>query len=164
MPITVHKRDSAGRETWHYTGEVLSRGPDYVNLQARFNAPEKVTAYTTFRPDDRFVEWFYSDRWFNIFAVYDVADDHLKGWYCNITRPAILEETAIYADDLALDLWVYPDGSALVLDEDEFEALALDAETRAAAMNGLATLRAMVETRAAPFADIPFAGGLPIMQ
>jgi predicted RNA-binding protein associated with RNAse of E/G family len=32
--------------------------------------------------------------------------------------------------DLALDLWVAPDGTQTVLDEDEFAALDLDAETR----------------------------------
>ena len=32
--------------------------------------------------------------------------------------------------DLALDLWVAPDGTQKVLDEHEFAALGLDAETR----------------------------------
>lgn len=149
--ITIHKRDHTGRETWHYSGVVLARGPGFVQLEARFNAPDRDLGYTVFRRDDRFVEWFFADRWYNIFEVHAVEDDHLRGWYCNITRPAQLEAEHIYADDLALDLWVAPDGSLLTLDEDEFAALGLDPHTAAQAMAGLDELRTLVEQRAAPF-------------
>ena len=39
-------------------------------------------------------------------------------------------EDVISYVDLALDLWVAPDGTQTVLDEDEFAAIDLDAETR----------------------------------
>ncbi|MCX6034611.1 MAG: DUF402 domain-containing protein [Chloroflexi bacterium] len=43
--------------------------------------------------------------------------------------------------DLALDLWVAPDGMQTVLDEDEFAALDLDAETRQQALAALEELQ-----------------------
>jgi len=48
----------------------------------------------------------------------------LKGWYCNITKPAVVTEDELTFVDLALDLWVWPDMRYLVLDEDEFDELA----------------------------------------
>ena len=99
---------------------------------------------TTFRQGDRFIETYYTDRWYNIFEVHDREDDRLKGWYCNIAKPAVMEagERISYVD-LALDLWVAPDGTQTVLDEDEFAALALDAETRSKALRGLEELQAL---------------------
>ena len=152
MTITVIKNDHTGREVWRYSGQVLARGATWVQLEARFDRPEDIhTPYHTFRRGDRFVEWFFSDRWYNIFEMHDADDDHLTGWYCNITRPARLENEAIYADDLALDLFVAPDGTITVLDEDEFAALPLDENTRAQACRALQELRAMIAARRPPF-------------
>ncbi len=58
------------------------------------------------------------------------------------------------AEDLALDLWVAPDGEMLVLDEDEFAALSLSPTEREAAQAALAELQAMVERRMGPFDKI----------
>ena len=43
-----------------------------------------------------------------------------KGWYCNVTTPASFDADGIRYVDLALDLFVHPDGRFTVLDEDEF--------------------------------------------
>lgn len=153
--ITIHKHDHSGREVWHYTGRVLARGETWVQLEAYFNRDDNDAGYVVFCRNDRFVEWFYSDRWYNIFEIHDVADDAIKGWYCNITRPARLLPTDIHNEDLALDVWVNLDGSILLLDEDEFNALPLDSATRQHALDGVAALRRLVEQREKPFDPIP---------
>ena len=43
--------------------------------------------------------------------------------------------------DLALDLWVAPDGTQTVLDKDEFAALDLDEDTRLQAWSALQELQ-----------------------
>jgi predicted RNA-binding protein associated with RNAse of E/G family len=86
---------------------------------------------TVLKQSNRFVETYYTDRWYNIFQIHDREDDRVKGWYCNVGRPAVLEEDDRFSYvDLALDLWVAPDGLQTVVDEDEFAALSLDVETR----------------------------------
>ncbi len=155
MTITVIKNDHTGREVWRYTGRVLARGVTWVQLEAFFNRPDRRTPYHTFRQGDRFVEWFYSDRWYNMFEMHDVDDDHLTGWYCNITRPALLRPDTVTADDLALDVFVAPDGAITVLDEDEFAALPLDDATRARARRALADLQRRIVSRQPPFDAIP---------
>lgn len=155
MTVTVIKNDHQGREVWRYEGRVLAWGDTWVQLEAFFNRPNTlITDYHTFRPGDRFIEWFYSDRWYSIFQMHDVADDHLTGWYCNISRPAVLAPDSIRADDLALDLFVSPAGSMLVLDEDEFAALPLDETTRAQARRALDELRQIAAARLPPFDQI----------
>ncbi len=157
-PITVYKCDHEGHEVWHYSGDVLARGQTWVQLEARFNRPDRDLGYAIFRLNDRFVEWFYNDRWYNIFEIHAVEDDHLKGWYCNVTRPATLAPDTIRSDDLALDLWVSPSGELLTLDEDEFAALNLNMLTREHALQALDELRRMAVERIAPFDQIDPAG------
>jgi len=156
--VTIHKRDHTGQQTWQYSGQVLAHGETWINFEARFNVPgEKVTDYTVFRFNDRFVEWYYTDRWYNVGAVYDVRDDHLKGWYCNLTRPAIIDHSDsvdVFWDDLALDVWVTPAGSLQILDEDEYAALPLDSDTAAQVMAAVEQIKALVAARSAPFDSI----------
>ncbi len=153
-PITVIKNDHTGREVWRYEGTLLERTPTHVRLEARFSREDLELGYVAFRRGDRFVEEFYSDRWYNIFEVHDVADDRLKGWYCNFTRPAQLGEDMVSADDLALDLFVAPDGNMLVLDREEFEALPISDQEREEVLKALAELQVRVSQRQPPFGPV----------
>lgn len=138
--ITVIKNDHTGREVWRYEGMTLIRHPQHVVLEAIFNRDDMDLGYTVFRRGDRFVEWFYTDRWYNVFEIHDVDDDHIKGWYCNFTRPARLTGSQVEADDLALDLWVSADASKQVLDRDEFDALPISEHERGEVERALETL------------------------
>jgi predicted RNA-binding protein associated with RNAse of E/G family len=65
----------------------------------------------------------------------------LKGWYCDITRPATLSGGELVVEDLDLDLWRSADGTAVLrLDEDEFEESGLRATDPTAAEAALAAL------------------------
>lgn len=143
--VDVIKRNTENKETWRYSGQVLRRWPNAVLLEARFNREDTPFHGIILRRDDRFVEIYYSDRWYNIFEIHDRGDDHLKGWYCNVCRPAEFADGQISYVDLALDLLVYPDGRQLVLDEDEFAALRLDEASLAKALASLRDLQALFE-------------------
>ncbi|MEK7323846.1 MAG: DUF402 domain-containing protein [Chloroflexota bacterium] len=150
--ITVHKLDHIGVEKIAYTGKVLERTENMVVLEAHFARQRMELGYVTLTTGDRFVEYFYSDRWYNVFAIYDAGDDSFKGWYCNITRPARIDGTHVYAGDLALDYFVQPSGKEFILDEDEFAELPLTAEEVAAARAALQDLRVLAARRDGPFA------------
>jgi len=147
---TVVKLDHTGREVWHYEARVLERGPNHVRLEAFFDRDDMELGYTVFKRGDRFVETYYDDRWYNVFAVYDRDDGGLMGWYCNICRPAVISETAVRFEDLALDVWVSPSGEALVLDEDEFAALPIPAHERPIALQALATVLSLAKSDRLP--------------
>jgi len=139
--IKVLKKDLKGRVTWQYEGQVLRREPNAVVLEAFFNRPDLPFMDVIFKQNDRFVETFYTDRWYNIFEIYDRDDGRLKGWYCNVGRPAVLSDDTVSYVDLALDLWVSADGKQTVLDQDEFDKLSLDDSESEKALSALADLR-----------------------
>ena len=140
--INILKRNARGEVTLQYIGRVLERGADFARLEARFNHDDIPVMGVVLKRDDRFVETYYIARWYNVFEIHDRDDDHLKGWYCNLARPAIWEspDTLSYVD-LALDLWVAADGTQTVLDEDEFDALGLDDATQAQVLGALDELK-----------------------
>ena len=139
--IKVLKKNLKDEITWRYEGQVLRREPNAVVLEAFFNRPDMPFMEVTLKENDRFVETFYTDRWYNIFEIYDRDDGKLKGWYCNIGKPAALTDSTVSYVDLALDLWISPDGKQTVLDEDEFDDLLLGESDREKALNAIAELQ-----------------------
>ncbi len=152
--FTIIKRDAASQEQLRYRGVLRQQTAEFVCIDAIFELADRDLGYIQLRRGDRFREWFYFGRWYNIFRVEDAQSGALKGWYCNITRPFVLDGEQIMADDLCLDVFVYPDGRALLLDEDEFAQLAIDPDERAAAKRAVAELRRMIARRQPPFDDI----------
>ncbi len=142
--MDIIKLDSNNIERIRYPAERLDVVvPNGIVVLAHWTMRTFETGYTTFATGDYLHEYFYTDRWFNIFALYNGSNKQLKGWYCNITRPTKITDSEVFWTDLALDVWVEPDGTATVLDEDEFEELGLDsAETEQcqAALNQLLAL------------------------
>ena len=139
--IKVLKRNLKDEIAWQYEGQVLRREPNVVVLEAFFNRPDMPFMDVTLKENDRFVERYYTDRWYNIFEIYDRDDGKRKGWYCNVCRPAVLTDGAVSYVDLALDLWVSADGKQTVLDEDEFNDLLLSDSERGKALDALAELQ-----------------------
>lgn len=140
--ITIIKLNLEGQETWRYTGRVQEQHADRIVLEAHFNRDDLPFHGILLKNGDRFVETFYTNRLYNIFEIHDRDDDHLKGWYCNIGQPAVIQAESLSYIDLALDLLVYPDGRQLVLDEDEFSELSLPPQLRHQARLALEELQA----------------------
>lgn len=155
--FTVIKRDAFGIKQLSYEGVVVGRSENSVCIDAAFALPDRDLGYVHLRRGDHFREWFFTDRWYNIFRVSDAETGAIKGWYCNITRPAQLAAAQVSADDLALDVFVYPNGRTLLLDEDEFAALDLPANERSRAWQAVASIKTRVEQRLPPFDEISIA-------
>jgi protein associated with RNAse G/E len=141
MKIIVIKQNLGGEETWRYEGKIIKRGKDYVILEAFFDRKDMEFHGICLCEGDRFVETYYFDRWYNVFEIFNREDGKFKGWYCNISTPAVETDGRISYRDLALDLLVYPDGRQLILDEDEFKALELSPQDRDRALTALAELQ-----------------------
>ncbi|MCX8024478.1 MAG: DUF402 domain-containing protein [Thermanaerothrix sp.] len=141
--VWVIKKDVSGREVWRYRGQVVTRYPQGVLVEAFFDREEMPFFGIVLRPGDRFLEAYFNDRWYNLFEIHDRDTDALKAWYANITRPAEITAQAITYTDLALDMLIYPDGQQRVLDEDEFARLPLSAAERLHALAALGELQAL---------------------
>jgi len=127
--------------TYEYEGVLLRRDEHSLVLEALFDRADMPFMDVVFKTGDRFVEYYFTDHWYNIFAIHDREDEKIKGWYCNVGKPAVIEDDVVSYVDLALDLWVSIDGTQTVLDEDEFQGLQLNDKLRASALNGLAELK-----------------------
>jgi predicted RNA-binding protein associated with RNAse of E/G family len=156
--ITVHLLKPGKGTTLTYQGELLLEEPGHLLIHARWDRAALDLGYVTFEPGDHFYEHHYTDRWFNIFEVRS-ATGRLKGWYCNVTRPAQIAGDVISSEDLELDLFVAPDRARLLrLDVDEFEARGLDTAdpaAHAAALVALEELEQLARAGAPPFDSRP---------
>lgn len=140
-----------GRTKIRYPAELLADDGVRVSVRAPW-AGEGVRdfGFVRFEPGDVFTEHYWRDRWYSVKEV-RAADGTLKGWYCDVTRPARLSGTELLVEDLDLDLWRSADGGDVRrLDEDEFAASGLaDSNPRAAA----AAVAALDELEALARAD-----------
>lgn len=152
MPtIRLEKRDHTGQLAWAYSGEEVERGANYILVSAHFDRDDRDDGYFVWQRGDRFLEWHYTDRYYNVFKIFDRVTGAVRGWYCNITRPAVIAGTVVTAEDLELDVFIYADGTTLLKDEADFAALALSAEERATALAAAADIQRLAAAKIAPF-------------
>jgi len=137
-----------------YEGELLECSATHRLIHARWMRDVLDVGYVLFEPGDHLYEYFYTDRWYNVYQMYAV-DGQLKGWYCNITRPARFDTCSIESEDLELDVFVSPDRQTiLVLDEDEFAMRKLDIHdpiAYQAALSALDEVQTLVNQGVSPF-------------
>jgi predicted RNA-binding protein associated with RNAse of E/G family len=152
--ITVHLLKPRKHKTVTYQGALVVQEPGHLLVHARWERAAMDLGYVVFAPGDHFLEHYYTERWYNIFEVRS-DEGTLKGWYCNITRPALIDGDVVTSEDLELDLFVAPDRQHLLrLDAEEFAALALDVtepSAYAAAWQALHELEDMARAGAPPF-------------
>ncbi|MGQ4716597.1 DUF402 domain-containing protein [Streptomyces anulatus] len=131
----------AGRTKIRYPAELVRDDGVRVTVRAPWAAPGvRDFGFVRFEPGDVFTEHYWRDRWFAVKEV-RTGDGVLKGWYCDITRPAVLANGVLAVEDLDLDLWVSADGSTVLrLDEDEFEESGLAGRDPASAGAAVAAL------------------------
>ncbi|WP_037670374.1 DUF402 domain-containing protein [Streptomyces griseus] len=137
----------AGRTKIRYPAELLRDDGTRIVVRAPFaGGAVRDFGFVRFEPGDVFTEYYWRDRWYAVMEVRDPAGA-LKGWYCDIARPATLSGTELVVEDLDLDLWRSADGTDVRrLDEDEFEESGLvekDPEAAAAAVAALDELEAL---------------------
>ncbi|MBV1950381.1 DUF402 domain-containing protein [Streptomyces sp. BV129] len=137
----------AGRTKIRYPAALLADDGTRVSVRAPWaGAGVRDFGFVRFEPGDVFTEHYWRDRWYAVKEV-RAQDGALKGWYCDITRPAVRSGAELLVEDLDLDLWVSGDGGdVLRLDEDEFAASGLterDPGAAAAARSALDELEAL---------------------
>ena len=148
--VTVHLHKPGKNAVVTYKGEVVLNEPGHLLVHARWERSRLELPYITFETGDHFFEHYYLKEWFNIFEIRDKAGG-LKGWYCNVTKPARLSGNVVTSEDLELDLFVSPERELLTLDEDEFGARDFEPSVRAAALDGLEELKRRVREGTSPF-------------
>ena len=141
-------------KTVRYQATLLEETPTIRVVRARWQFPAVDLGLLGFEPGDLLDEYFYTDRWYNIFLIRD-NQLQCKGWYCNLTRPALFGADKIISEDLELDLMVSADRrQSLLCDEDEYAARFLERDepqAHAAVWAAVAELQAMIAAEQGPF-------------
>ena len=149
--ISVRLLKPGKGETISYKGTLLQKSGGHILLHARWERETLELGYVTFERGDHFFEHYYTERYYTVFELRSAAGA-LKGWYCNVARPAEFGGSVLTSEDLELDLFVSADRETiLTLDEDEFVAQAFGAKTVKAARAALTDLIRRAEEGAAPF-------------
>lgn len=128
--ITIIKHSAGNNTSFKWPSKLIKESVNMCLVDARFNGKPGNIGKISIQTGDRFVERYYDDRWYNAWKIYEAESDVLKCYYFNISRPAVFKDESIEWEDLALDLVVFPDGTRMLLDQDEFALLDLDEETR----------------------------------
>ncbi|MGW2823427.1 DUF402 domain-containing protein [Streptomyces sp. NPDC001443] len=131
----------AGRTKIRYPAELLQDDGTRIVVRAPFaSGAVRDFGFVRFEPGDVFTEYYWRDRWYSVKELRDPVGA-LKGWYCDIARPAALSGAELVVEDLDLDLWRSADGHDVRrLDEDEFEESGLTGRDPAAAAAAVAAL------------------------
>lgn len=150
----IVKLDSEGVEVLRYEATMLRFDvhSGYACAEAHFGFDRADVALFEIVRGDRMVEHFWSYRFYNIFEVHS-PEGELRGFYCNVTRPADLSTERIAAEDLALDFVADTSGRSSVLDRNEFDELELHEHERRSAEAAIDELTRMYRLGVGPFAQ-----------
>ena len=139
----------------HFQQNLLYEDDDVIVTTQRItpSSPIIIDGVTVLGDNYRAVWFVFADRWYDIGKIYNLKD-RFTGYYCDIILPMKRTRTHFEITDLFLDLWVSPDGSYQVEDEDEFESAVaqnwIQTDLANQAKNALQDLIAEVESGAFP--------------
>ncbi|MDE0019543.1 MAG: DUF402 domain-containing protein [Candidatus Poribacteria bacterium] len=141
----------------HFQQELLYLDDDVIVTSQRVKPSSPIIQNGEMVLGDNFAAiWFvFTGLWYDVGKVYNL-DNEWTGYYCDVLKPVKRRvDTAGKLDcfeitDLFLDLWVNPDGTYAIQDEDEFQEAvqngAIDPELEAKARDVLSALIVEVET------------------
>ena len=135
---------------------MLEEDEGHIQIEAAWAVGNKpmFLGYTVFEPGDSFLETYFHQRWYSIWEVRSHRNRRTKGWYCNICRPFELDGDHLSFIDMELDVFLYPDGRFVILDEEELASAALTEDEREQARAGLADVMDLILNRKPPFTAI----------
>lgn len=100
-------------------------------------------------------EFYWKNRWYNIFRFHEPESGGLRNFYCNINKPPEIKNNILSYVDLEIDVLVWKDLSFEILDLDEFELNAekfsYTALTLSKARESLDEILTLIDRRGFPF-------------
>jgi len=118
VTVQVLKHDGTEYRRWH--ARIAEQDGPLIVLGAEFDVDVFHHLIGEIKRGTRTVEYYWLDRWYNIFRFLQ-ADGSTRLYYCNINTPPTLRSGVLSYIDLDIDVLVQADLSFQVLDLDEFE-------------------------------------------
>lgn len=118
--ITINSRKFDGEIRRSWKADLIERKNSLLLFVGEFEQEIKHPNLGVIRRGTVSYEYYWLDRWYNIFRFHEPNGD-LRNFYCNINKPPIFENNVLDYIDLDIDILVWTDFSYEVLDVDEFE-------------------------------------------
>ena len=154
IKVRACKYDGSEHRSW--PAKVLKQEGSLLVLDASFPDDVSHDLLGTILSGTRSIEYYWLDRWYNVFRFSQPNGD-LRSFYCNVNTPPQYDGQTLKYVDLDIDILVEPDLSYRVVDQTDFELNAqrynYSAEVRRNATQALVELINLIETRAFPFDD-----------
>lgn len=152
--ITINALSFDGRLRKSWQAEIVRTSPPLLIARGVFDTEIQHPHLDVIRPGTISYEYFWTDRWYNIFR-FDDPKHGFRQFYCNLCMPPTLSSDTLSYVDLDIDVIVGADGVAAVLDEDEFvenaEGMQYPAEVHEQTRLALSELHELIERREFPF-------------
>ncbi len=116
VTIQSFKHDGSTHRTW-LNSRVLDVQEDYAVLINNRTWVIESDGRRWFTREPA-IGFFFEDRWYNVIAM--IRKTGIT-YYCNIASPSLYDGEALKHIDYDLDVKVLPDGTDILLDEDEYE-------------------------------------------
>jgi len=154
--ITINSRKYDGKIHRSWKAELIEQKDSLLILVGEFDQEVKHTHLGIIRRGTISYEYYWLDRWYNIFRFHQ-PDGDLRNFYCNVNLPATFENGVLDYVDLDIDVLVWKDFSTVVLDLDEFAENAKNycypTEVFDKAKESLAELKVLIKKKMYPFSS-----------
>lgn len=155
--ITVRTYKYDGTEHRRWRAQISQQQNSLLVLDAKFDEEIQHPLLGTIAPGTQSIEYYWLDRWYNIFRFVQPAGE-LRNYYCNVNVPPVFQKNVLSYIDLDIDILVAPDFSYSILDEDEFVINTLrfnyPIEIQRRSKEALEELVTLIEKRAFPFNEL----------
>ena len=119
VTVRVLKYDRTEYRRWN--ARISQHNGSLLVLDAEFEYDVQHDLLGVIQGGTRTIEYYWLDRWYNIFRFMNGDNNGTRLYYCNINMPPSLKDNMLTYIDLDIDILVQPDFSYQVLDLDEFE-------------------------------------------
>lgn len=154
ITVRAHKYDGSEHRSWN--ANLVRQEGSLLVLDATFGEEIKHDLLGTIAPGTKSIEYYWLDRWYNIFRFAEPTGE-LRSYYCNVNVPPAFDGQVLSYVDLDIDILVEPDLSYRIVDLDDFEQNAelfgYSEDVQSKARQALERLVELIEARAFPFSD-----------
>lgn len=155
IKVISRRIDGGIKRTWD--AELIRLTGSNIVLDGRFASDVEHPDLGLIRKGTISIEYYWTDRWYNIFAFYQ-PDGIFRNFYCNINQPPLFNTKTLDYIDMEIDLFIDKDLSSRILDLDEYEAAkkkyAIKPEIDAEVFRAVSELETMLSKGEAPFDNI----------
>lgn len=152
ITVRAHKYDGSEHRSWN--AKLLRQEGSLLVLDGTFGEEIKHDLLGTIASGTRSIEYYWLDRWYNIFRFAQPTGE-LRSYYCNVNVPPAFDGQVLSYVDLDIDILVEPDLSYRIVDLEDFEQNAerfgYSEDVQREARQGLAGVVQLIEARAFPF-------------